>query len=108
MILSFQIPEWIAYRNVALDLYDVERDIAVRQNSKHAIDRKIMPRLIEKRDRLQREVEPLKAAADAAERAAMERMFAPVASLQSPAAPMPQRDHGDDGLDIPEFLRRRD
>lgn len=109
MILSFNIPEFVAYREVALALYDVERDIAAKSQSKHAVDRKIMPRLIEKRDRLQREVEPLKRAAEAAERAALERLLAP-ATFSRPAQPTATtpRNSGDDShLDIPAFLRRR-
>ena len=109
MILSFNIPEFVAYRDVALALYDVERDIALKQRSKHAIDAKILPRLIEKRARLVAEVEPLKAKAEAAERAALERMYAPAAFSQSakPAAALLQRGEGEDDLDIPAFLRRR-
>lgn len=103
MILSYQIPEFNAYRTAALALYDIERDIACRQNSKNKIDAKILPRLIEKRERLRAEVEPLKAAADAAERAAHERMTAPN------DAPPPARritSPAGDPLDIPDFLRR--
>lgn len=107
MILSFNIPEFVAYREVALALYDVNRDIAAKSQSKHAVDRKIMPRLIEKRDRLQREVEPLKRAADEAERAALERLLAP-ATFSRQAVAAPPRNSGDDShLDIPAFLRRQ-
>lgn len=103
MILSYQIPEFNTYRTVALALYDIERDIACRQNSKNAIDRKILPRLIEKRDRIAAEVEPLKAAADAAERAARERMTTP---STAPTTVRHVTPYVGDPLDIPDFLRR--
>lgn len=103
MILSYQIPEFNAYRTAALALYDIERDIACRQNSKNKIDAKILPRLIEKRDRLRGEVEPLKAAADAAERTARERM---TATNDAPPPALHVTPATGDPLDIPEFLRR--
>lgn len=106
MILSYQIPEFEAYRTAALALYDVERDIASKQRSRHAIDAKILPRLIEKRARLLVEVEPLKARAEAAERAAWERMKVPTPSLHSVRPTTPRCNSGEDGLDIPAFLRR--
>lgn len=107
MILSFNIPEWVAYQRAALALYDVEREIESRQNSKHAIERKIMPALLAKRDRIRDEVAPLKAAADAAERAARERITTPVVVLQSHCIRPELRGGGADGLDIPAFLRRQ-
>ncbi len=103
MILSYQIPEFNTYRTAALALYDIERDIACRKNSKNAIDRKILPRLIEKRDRMAAEVAPLKAAADAAEQAARERATAP---STAPASSRPRAPTTGDPLDIPTFLRR--
>lgn len=102
-VMSWDIPEFLAYRNAALALHDVAREIEARQNSKHAIERKIMPALIAKRDRLIAEVAPLKAAADAAERAAVERMC-------TPSVVPPTRSElwsAADGLDIPAFLRRQ-
>lgn len=103
MILSWQIPAWAPYQRAALDLYDVERDIAVRQHSKHSVDRNILPRLIVKRDRLIAEVAPLKAAYEAAEREALRRMLAPRMTPAKPATPSTLID----GDDIPAFLRRR-
>jgi hypothetical protein len=104
--LSFNIPEWVAYRDAALALYDVARDIESRQNSKHAIERKIMPALIAKRDRIAAEVAPLKAAAERAERAALERITPPAVVHQSHST-RSKFWSPSDGLDIPAFLRRK-
>jgi hypothetical protein len=104
--LSFNIPEWVVYRDAALALNDVEREIASRVNSKHAIERKIMPSLIAKRERLAAEVAPLKAAADAAERTALERMTVPTVNVQSRST-RPDLWCEADGLGIPAFLRRQ-
>jgi hypothetical protein len=105
MILSYQIPEWVAYQKVALDLYDVARDISAKQHAKDPIARKIMPAMIEKRDRLTAEVARLKSEADAAERAAWERITAPPVVFQSHSTRHLWQES--DGLDIPAFLRRQ-
>lgn len=106
MILSYQIPEWVAYQTAALALYDTQRDIHAKQHAKDSIARKIMPSMIEKRDRQAAEVVRLKAAADAAERAAMERIFAPAVAVQSHSIRTAHLWCAADGLDIPAFLRR--
>jgi hypothetical protein len=107
MLLSYQIPEWRPYQTAALDLMEVERDIATRQHSKNSIDRKILPRLIEKRARLQLAVGPLKEAFEAAERRALERTLAPPVVTDAPARQPMAPQHGVDDLDIPDFLRRQ-
>lgn len=108
MILSYQIPEWCTYQRAALALHDVEREIDNRRNSRHPIERKILPRLIEKRERLAAVVAPLKAAAEAAERRAQERLSAaPVHSpISGKPSTVPHCSAGDHPLDIPDFLRR--
>jgi hypothetical protein len=58
-------PAIVAYREAATALYLVERDIASRQNSTHLVDRKIMPSLEAKRERMLAALIPLKLAADA-------------------------------------------
>ena len=104
-ILSWEIPGWAAYAEVALALMETERDIESRQHSKHAIDRKIMPDLLKKRDRLFAEVAPLKAAVEAAEaRLRREQVATPAIATQA-ATPI-ARATGADDLDIPAFLRR--
>lgn len=104
LILSWQIPEFVTYQKAALELLEIERDIESRRNSKSHRDEKMLARLEVKRDRLRAEVAPLKAAAEAAERAARERLATPAASFQT-HRPAPAA--GDDGLDIPAFLRRQ-
>jgi hypothetical protein len=100
--LSFDIPAVMAWRDAAIALYDVERDIARRQRSRHDIDHAILPRLIEKRARLLASVEPLRKAADLAEAAALDAYLAkPVTITITP------REAADLDLDIPTFLRRR-
>lgn len=106
MPLSWQIPGWDAYRDTALALHDVEREIASRQNSKHVVESKIVPSLIAKRDRLAGEVVPLKAAYEAAERAALERITPRAVDLQSDCT-RSELWSAADGLDIPAFLRRK-
>lgn len=111
MILSYQIPEWVIYRNAAIALYEVEREIEQEANSKRksGMGQKVLPSLLAKRERLLREVEPLKLAALAAERAALERMYAPRVSLASESQPQAVRAAHDAearDLDIPAFLRR--
>lgn len=108
MILSYQIHEWRNYQRAALALHDVEREIANRRNSRHPIERKILPRLIDKRDRLAAEVAPLKAAAEAAERRELERLSAPPVHSTISAKPStaPNCSPGAHHLDIPDFLRR--
>jgi hypothetical protein len=105
MILSWEIPGYDAYRDAAIDLYEVERDIETRQHSKHAIDRKIMPDLLKKRDRLIAIVAPLKAAVDAAEAKLREQRRAATVHSHSPAPAA--RPASDADLDIPDFLRRK-
>jgi hypothetical protein len=104
MILSYQLPEVVAYRKAALALHDVERNIASRRNSKNPIDAKIMPRLLDKRAQLDAALAPLKAKADAAEAAALAKHTAP--AITQPAANVTTPISGD-GLDIPDFLRRK-
>jgi len=58
-------PVITAYREAATALYLVERDIANRQHSTHPVDRKIMPSLEAKRERMLADLIPLKLAADA-------------------------------------------
>jgi hypothetical protein len=106
MIRSWDIPEFVTYRDAALALYDVQRDISAKQHAKDTVARKIMPTMIEKRDRLGADVARLKLAADAAEAAARERITAPKIVIQSHCT------RADlwcaaDGLDIPAFLRRQ-
>jgi formate dehydrogenase maturation protein FdhE len=103
--LSYNIPEWVVYRDAALALHDVAREISAKQNAKDPIARKIMPALIEKRDRLAAIVAPLKDAADAAERAALERMTTAPVMVQSHSTRHLWQES--DGLGIPAFLRRQ-
>jgi hypothetical protein len=105
MLMPFQHPDVEAYRKAAIELYETERNIASRTNSKHAVDRAIMPRLIEKRDRLRRDVAPLKAKADAYETAFYQaQVIKPETVI---AALPPASRYTADNLDIPDFLRRR-
>ena len=108
MILSYQIPEWHHYQRAAFALHDVEREIENRRNSKHQVERKILPSLIAKRDRIAAEIAPLKAAYEAAEQRAVKRLLSPVVSsaLATPSTTQPSA-AGTDHLDIPAFLRRQ-
>lgn len=108
MILSYQIAEWPAYQRASFALHDVEREIENRRNSKHPIERKILPALIAKRDRLATEIEPLKAAYEAAERRALERLMSPpVSSVAAKPSVTPHNTGAEHHLDIPDFLRRQ-
>jgi hypothetical protein len=107
MIRSWEIPEFVIYRDVALALHDVQREISAKQHAKDIVARKIMPAIIEKRDRLAAEVARLKIAADAAERAALERITAPTVVFQSHFTRTTPLWCEADGLDIPAFLRRQ-
>lgn len=111
MLMPHQHPDVQAYRTAAIDLYEVERDIFNRRNSKSTIDAKIMPHLIEKRDRLRDKVEPLRAKAEAIEAAFVARQLRALEPAPPPAVTLATRNSGPlgdrDGLDIPEFLRRR-
>ncbi|MFZ5715794.1 MAG: hypothetical protein ACOY3N_23450 [Bradyrhizobium sp.] len=106
LILSWQIPEFVTYQKAALELLEIERDIEGRRNSKSHRDEKMLARLEIKRDRLRAEVAPLKAAAEAAERAARERLAMPSASLPTTSGRAQAHAEGY-GLDIPAFLRRQ-
>jgi hypothetical protein len=107
MIFSFNIPEFVAYQKAALELLDIERDIESRRNAKSHRDEKMIANLVVKRDRLRAKIAPLKLAAEAAERAALERLLTPMASLPAPRRARPDTGGDADGLDIPAFLRRR-
>jgi len=105
-LLSWQIPEYLAYQKAALELLEIERDLESRRNSKSHRDEKMLAALVLKRDRQREKVAPLKVAAEAAERAAREHLATPSASLPATSG-RAQPPAGADGLDIPAFLRRR-
>lgn len=98
-----------AYRKAAIDHFEIERDIHNRRNSRHAVERAILPSLIAKRDRIAQALAPLKEKADAYELAyarhliASREQVATIAVIPATRSPL----LGADDLDIPAFLRRR-
>jgi hypothetical protein len=109
MMMPHQHPDVEAYRKAAIEHFEVGRDIHNRRNSRHEIERAIMPRLIAKRDRLALALAPLKAKADAYEAAYVRHLIASREQAARPQVAPAARSPllGDGDLDIPAFLRRR-